>query len=63
MTRLTARQRDVLGLVCEGLTNAEIGSYLYCSTKTVSTELRRIYRTLGCTNRVQAAAYAARAEA
>ena len=57
---LTSRELDVLRLLTEGLTNAEIGSRLYMSPKTASVHVTAILRKLQATNRVQAAAIAER---
>ena len=60
MLGLTSRELDVLRLLTEGLTNAEIGSRLYMSPKTASVHVTAILRKLHATNRVQAAAIAER---
>jgi DNA-binding CsgD family transcriptional regulator len=57
---LTSRELDVLRLLTEGLTNAEIGSRLYMSPKTASVHVTAILRKLQATNRVQAATIAER---
>jgi DNA-binding NarL/FixJ family response regulator len=43
---LTARERDVLGLMAEGRTNAAIGQRLFLSEKTVEGNVRRIFDKL-----------------
>jgi DNA-binding CsgD family transcriptional regulator len=53
-TRLTARQRAVLALLCQGLTQDAIGRRLGCSTRTVEKHLEQIYRTLGVHDRLAA---------
>lgn len=53
--RLTEREKVVLGLVCEGLTNVQIAARLGISRETVKSELRRMFRKIGATNRTQAA--------
>ncbi|GII95952.1 response regulator [Sinosporangium siamense] len=55
LARLTPRESDVLGLVAEGLANAEIGRRLHMSETSVKTYVSRILTKLGCANRVQAA--------
>jgi two-component system, NarL family, response regulator LiaR len=52
---LTARERDVLGLVAEGLTNGEIGRRLYLSPHTVKDYLSAAMRKLGVSTRGAAA--------
>ena len=53
--RLTTRERQVLDLVAEGLTNREISQRLFISGKTTSTHVSAILRKLGATTRTQAA--------
>ena len=57
---LTDRERQVLGLLADGLTNREIGKALYMSPKTASVHVTHILDKLGVQTRVQAAAIAAR---
>ncbi|MBZ3908002.1 response regulator [Streptomyces griseiscabiei] len=52
---LSARERDVLALLGEGLSNADAGRRLHMSEATVKTYVSRILSKLGCDNRVQAA--------
>ena len=51
---LTERQKEVLELVAEGLTNAQIAERLFLSEYTVKQHLRGIYKLLRVTNRTQA---------
>jgi len=53
---LKPRQLEILGLVAEGLTNAEVASRLYLSESTVKQHLRRAFKALGVKNRREAAA-------
>jgi DNA-binding NarL/FixJ family response regulator len=52
---LTPRESDVVHLVAEGLSNAEIGRRLHMSETTIKTYMTRILAKLDCSNRVQAA--------
>ena len=52
---LTARQREILKLVVEGLSNAEIAGRLYLSESTIKQHLRAAYKVLGVRNRTEAA--------
>jgi DNA-binding CsgD family transcriptional regulator len=53
---LTQRETEILGLVADGLGNAEIAKRLFLSTKTVDHHVSAILRKLGVTTRGQAAA-------
>ncbi len=57
---LTRREDDVLGLLSHGLSNAEIGSRLFISPKTVEHHVGRILSKLGLRNRAEAVAWAIR---
>jgi DNA-binding response OmpR family regulator len=57
---LTRRELDVLGLLAEGRTQAEIARELVLSPKTVATHLERILGKLGVHSRAQAVAAAYR---
>jgi DNA-binding CsgD family transcriptional regulator len=56
---LTPREREVLALLRNGLSNAQIAKILYISEKTASVHVSNILRKLGVTSRVQAATAAA----
>jgi DNA-binding NarL/FixJ family response regulator len=55
---LTPREKDVLGLLAEGATNADIASALGMRESTVKAHVSRILTALNVTNRVQAALFA-----
>ncbi|MFI8963302.1 response regulator [Streptomyces sp. NPDC053493] len=55
LTALSEREREVLALLGEGLSNADAGRRLHMSEATVKTYVSRILAKLGCENRVQAA--------
>jgi DNA-binding NarL/FixJ family response regulator len=57
---LTRRERDVLKLMVEGLTNAEIAERLVVSLSTVKTHVSSIIAKLGASSRTEAAAIAVR---
>jgi DNA-binding NarL/FixJ family response regulator len=57
---LSQREREVLGLLVEGLPNKLIARRLEISEKTVKSHLTRIFRELGVTDRTQAALWAER---
>ncbi len=57
---LTDRERDVLGLIAQGLTNKEIAAALAVSPHTVKAHLRSILDKLHLRSRAEAAAWAAR---
>jgi DNA-binding CsgD family transcriptional regulator/tetratricopeptide (TPR) repeat protein len=57
---LTRREREVLGLLCQGHGNAEIASRLFLSVKTVDHHVSAVLTKLGAPSREAAAAQAAR---
>jgi ATP/maltotriose-dependent transcriptional regulator MalT len=57
---LTLREREVLDLVAEGLSNRDIGTRLVISTKTASVHVSNIMAKLGAESRTEAVAIARR---
>ncbi|KQT89125.1 hypothetical protein ASG49_14990 [Marmoricola sp. Leaf446] len=60
---LTAREREVLGLVGGGLTSREIAARLFLSVRTVEMHVRHAMTTLDCRTRTEAAMRLARDDA
>jgi DNA-binding NarL/FixJ family response regulator len=58
--RLTARERDVLGLLVEGADTAEVAGRLFLSRNTVRTHVQNILSKLQVHSRLEAATYAVR---
>ncbi len=57
---LSRREREVLGLLCQRLTDPEIAEKLFLSPRTVETHVAHVLNKLGAMNRRDAAAIAAR---
>ena len=55
VARLSDRERDVLGCVAAGMSNAEMARHLYMAETTAKTHLAHAMTKLGVTNRTQAA--------
>ena len=51
---LGTRQKEILGLVGEGLSNAQIAERLFLSESTIRQHLRAAYKVLGVNNRTEA---------
>jgi DNA-binding NarL/FixJ family response regulator len=51
---LTHRERQILGLLTAGLSNADIGKRLFISEKTVRNHLSSVYRKMAVGSRAQA---------
>ncbi|WFE56134.1 AAA family ATPase [Micromonospora sp. WMMD712] len=56
LAMLTAREREVLAAVAEGLTNKEIGQRLFISERTIGVHVSHIFDKLQVRTRVQASA-------
>jgi len=54
VVRLSSREREVLGLVATGKTNADIGAALHITEATVKTHLLRIFNKLDVSDRTAA---------
>jgi DNA-binding NarL/FixJ family response regulator len=52
---LTAREQEVLGLILEGMSNAEIAKRLFITVSTAKVHVRHILEKLGVNSRLQAA--------
>lgn len=57
---LSARESEVLALICEGLSNQEVADRLFVSVNSVKTYIRQVYGKAGVTRRTQAVAWAHR---
>jgi non-specific serine/threonine protein kinase len=57
---LTPREQEVLTMLCQRLTNAEIAEHLFLSHRTVEDHVSRLLAKLNASNRREAAAVAAR---
>jgi DNA-binding NarL/FixJ family response regulator len=58
MPQLTRRELEILGLVAQGHSNAELAKMLWVTEQTVKFHLSNIYRKLGVTNRTEASHWA-----
>ncbi len=60
---LTRREREIAGLLAEGLSNKEIAARLVISQRTVETHVDHVLGKLGITSRAQVASWVAEQEA
>ncbi len=60
LSGLSPREREILALIGEGLTNRQIGERLFLSEKTIKNHISRLLAKLGVERRVQAAVLATR---
>jgi DNA-binding NarL/FixJ family response regulator len=58
LDELTRRELEILRVVAEGLTNAQLARMLWLSEQTVKFHLSNIYRKLGVSNRTEASRWA-----
>lgn len=56
-TLLSVREREVLTLICRGLSNQEIAAELFVSVNSVKTYIRQVYQKIGVARRAQAVAW------
>ena len=62
LSRLSPKQREILAMVAEGLSNAQIARRSFLSKSTIKQHLRAAYKVLGVKNRTEAAAVFRRGE-
>jgi two-component system response regulator DevR len=61
LASLTEREREILGLIADGLTNRQIGEQLFLAEKTVKNYVSMLLAKLGMERRTQAAVFGAEA--
>ncbi|MFG2138470.1 response regulator [Streptomyces sp. NPDC048650] len=61
LATLSPREREILALIGEGMTNRQIGKRLYLSEKTIKNHISRLLAKLGVERRIQAAVLATQA--
>jgi two-component system response regulator DevR len=60
LARLTDREREILDLIAEGMTNRQIGERLFLAEKTVKNYVSNLLSKLGMERRTEAAVFSAR---
>jgi DNA-binding NarL/FixJ family response regulator len=60
LDQLTEREREILGLLAQGMRNEEIAARLFISPQTVQTHVRNTLGKLGVHSKLEAVAFAAR---
>lgn len=60
LVTLTPRESEILGLLAQGLSVAQVSSRLYVSASTTKTHVAKVYEKLGAVNRTQAVMSAVR---
>jgi DNA-binding CsgD family transcriptional regulator len=55
--RITPRQADILSCLAVGMTNRQIAQRFYITEHTVKTHIKRLFRSLRCSNRCEAVAW------
>lgn len=59
IARLTNQEREVLGLVADGLTNRQIGERMFLAEKTIKNHVSSLLSKMGMARRTEAAVYVA----
>ncbi len=57
---LTDRESEILALITQGMSNAEVADLAYLSPNTVKSYIRTIYRKIGVSSRTQAVLWGVR---
>jgi DNA-binding NarL/FixJ family response regulator len=57
---ITDRESEILALITQGRSNAEVAKLTHLSPNTVKSYIRSVYRKIGATNRVEAVLYGMR---